>query len=290
MNLKIVWLPVCVWSGILSCAGLDWKRDIRVHCANDTVSANRILSELHSLSLPAGERVLSAAKSLAGIPYEAHTLESAEGEQLTLNLCSADCITFVEAALSLAKASGKNGCYWTDFARALENIRYRKGTLGDYSSRLHYVSEWATDNIYRGNLTDITPELGTDGFMTKSLSYMSRHPELYPALSDSVMLERIKSLEMGFCNYKIPFLRKESLSKKKTVSSLENGDIILFLTKDPDLDATHAGIIEMRNGVPHLVHASSIANKTIIEQRPLADYLRHEGRGCAGVRILRITD
>lgn len=290
MNLRNLLSALFVTAGILSCGAFDWSKDIRIHCQEDTVVINRYLTDLFSESQDPGERVLSAAMSLEGMTYKGGTLDEESTERLNINVCEGDCMTFVENSLALAKASMKKGSIWTDFSRMLENIRYRRGELGDYTSRLHYVSDWITDNVYRGNLRDVTAECGQDGFMTKSLSYMSRHPEQYPALADEAMLEKIKNLEMGFYNYKIPYIKKESLLKKRVTENLKSGDIIVFLSKDPDLDATHVGLISMENGTPYLLHASSAKGKVIKEKYPLGDYMKHEGRACPGVRIIRAEE
>lgn len=119
---------------------------------------------------------------------------------------------------------------------------------------------------------------------------MTLHPELYPALKDSLQYEKMKVLEMGFCNYRIPYLKKESVYKKKVTDTFENGDIIIFLTKDADLDASHIGLLEMRDGVPYVVHASQAEGKVTKMTAPLSDYFKHEGRNVAGYRIVRARD
>ena len=71
-------------------------------------------------------------------PYGAHTLEG-ETEALRVNLDSMDCTTFVETVAALAVTAREGRSSWQDFLYNLERIRYRQGTMRDYTSRLHYI-------------------------------------------------------------------------------------------------------------------------------------------------------
>ena len=132
--------------------------DMRFHCENDTNKINTLLNEgLKSNLKTSNELVVFYANKLLGTPYVAHTLEG-ETEQLTINIDELDCTTFVETLYALTRTTLSNRTSWRDYANNLESVRYRNGVIGDYSSRLHYISEWIINNSSRDNLKDITPD------------------------------------------------------------------------------------------------------------------------------------
>ena len=120
--------------------------DMRFHCSNDTSKINTLLQDgLKSNLKTANELVVFYANQLLNTPYVAHTLEG-DTEQLTINIDELDCTTFVETLYALTRSTLDNRTSWRDYANNLESIRYRNGVMGDYSSRLHYISEWIINN------------------------------------------------------------------------------------------------------------------------------------------------
>ena len=63
--------------------------------------------------------------------------------------------------------------------------------------------------------------------------------------------------------------------------------MVALTTNAQGLDVTHLGIIKLVNGVPHLMHASSKQKKVIIDDLPLADYLRRNRT--QGIRVIRLA-
>lgn len=258
-----------------------------MHCDKDRDKIKSILDSLCASDADAGKRVVAAARGFIGTPYKSSPLDSMP-DTFVIDACGLDCVTLVETSLALASASMKRNALWTDFPAALENLRYRGGNCNGYASRLHYFCDWISDNVYRDNITEITPMLDHEYFQTKTLDYMTKHSGQYPALKDSAALEKIRDLEAGFCNYKIPYVKKECLTKKNVRSMLASGDIMVFLTKESGLDCSHVGIIEMRGNDIYLLHASASKEKVTAEEKPLQAMLRNEYRNCPGIRILRI--
>ncbi|NOX18134.1 MAG: DUF1460 domain-containing protein, partial [Chlorobi bacterium] len=101
-------------------------------------------------SKPIGEAVVEIAKSFIGDEYQAHTLEKGEKETLVVHLTGFDCYTFIETSLALARLIKMNKTDFSDFEKEVKNLRYRNGELADYSSRLHYFSDWIFDMNKRG--------------------------------------------------------------------------------------------------------------------------------------------
>lgn len=231
-----------------------------------------------------GKIASEIGKRFLGIPYVAGTLEG-EPEMLTVNMEEMDCTTFIESVLAMTMTVENRRTSWRDFVYNLEQLRYRGGEMDGYGSRLHYISDWIVDNSHRGILQDVTDRVGKADHQVKTLDYMSRHRDAYPALKDETNYERIKSAEIGYRSHRYPYLKPSNLKN----AALLEGDVVAITTSMPGLDVTHMGIITMVDGTPHLLHASSKAGKVIIDPLPLTDYLRRN-RSNTGVRVIRLKD
>lgn len=251
--------------------------------STDTATITKILIEASNANLPVGETISFIGSKFIGKPYETNTLEG-DAEMLRINMDSFDCTTFVETVIALAKSALENRTSWHDFIFNLENIRYRNGKLDGYPSRLHYNCDWIANNIHRGNLTDVTERIGTYAIAVKTIDYMSANSSKYPALSSEANLNAIKSMETGYHNHRIPYIKTQNISK----ANIKTGDIIAITTALKNLDATHIGIAIMLNGKIHLLHASSKEGKVTISKFPLDEYLRRN-KTATGARIVRLT-
>ena len=261
---------------------------MRFHCENDTTKINSLLMEgLHSGLSDANELVCFYAHKLEGTPYVAHTLEG-ESEMLTINIDELDCTTFVETLYALVRTT-LNGRYsWRDYAGHLEDLRYRRGELGDYSSRLHYISDWIIDNSNRGNLVDITSDIGCVRYKIKNINFMSTHRDNYPSLVNDTIFEKIKNFEIGYRNHRFPYIKKESLNSKDVKSVVRRGDFVGLVTRIDGLDISHLGIVELdANGNIVLLDASSIGKKVMLEDVDLKHQLSKSPK-TEGVRFFRL--
>ena len=91
-------------------------------------------------------------------PYVRGTLDIKEVESLVINTDSVDCTTFVEyvlASLVSGRLPDKNDL---SYRSALQKIRYRNGTINDYSSRLHYFTDWINENQKNGFILEVTDQ------------------------------------------------------------------------------------------------------------------------------------
>lgn len=237
----------------------------------------------------ASQRVGWFGRQFIGTPYGAHTLEGDE-EMLTVNLDSIDCTTFVETAIALAHTSSENRLGWQDFVYNLRNMRYRNGDVNGYASRLHYICDWATDNIHRGLLADITPNSEKCKYMVRTIDFMSSHRNLYPSLSDSAEFAKIRAIEDGYRNHRFPYVKTVDLGYKPLLDMLREGDILAFVSNWKDLDVTHMGMLAKGDdGKLHVLHASSSNGKVEISNAPLQDFVRRNN-GWIGVRIFRLKE
>ena len=263
---------------------------MRFHCDQDTTRINQLLQEgiASGIKTP-NELVAFYADRLLGTPYVAHTLEGDE-ELLTINIDELDCTTFVETLYALARTT-MNGRYsWLDYAANLENVRYRNGEMGDYSSRLHYISEWILNNASRGNLKEVTPDLPHANYLIKTIDFMTNHKDSYRSLKDdSAMVEKIKGYEMALRNHRMPYLKKSWLGDKAVKAALRDGDFVGLVTKIEGLDISHLGIIHKDDkGEIYLLDASMSGGKVMLEQKNLRDHLSGSKSTCLGIRVFRI--
>ena len=265
------------------------QQQMRFHCSNDTTEINQLLADGAKSGLKKPNELMSFyAHKLIGRPYAAHTLE-AETEKLTINIDELDCTTFIESLYALARTTLNQRQSWRDYANQLESVRYHRGVIGDYSSRLHYISDWIIDNNSRGNLVEITADLPRVAYKVKTIDYMSSHRDQYPQLADSAVFEKIRDFERGFCNHRFPYIKKESLDAKDIVEELESGDIVAITTKTPGLDVSHLGIIEKKDKTLFLLDASSTGKKVQLETTDLKEMLRMQ-KNVYGIRVFRLQN
>ena len=260
---------------------------MRFHCDSDTTVINQLLAKGYESNITdANALVEFYARQLLGTPYVAHTLEGDE-EMLTINIHELDCLTFIETLYALTRATLEQRYSWRDFAANIENVRYRGGKMGDYSSRIHYMSEWIIDNNMRGNLKEITPDLPHADYMIKNIDYMTKHPDQYRQLkNDSVMVEKIRRYELR--NHRYPYLKRSWLNDKGVKAALRSGDFVSLVTKMEGLDVSHNGIIIVdEKGDPYLLDASMSGGKVMLEAKPLFKYLERS-KSNIGIRVYRM--
>ena len=267
-------------------------QQMRFHCDQDTLRINQLLQDgLASRLKTANELVAYYADRLLGTPYVAHTLEGDE-ERLTINIDELDCTTFIETLYALTRTTLTGRYSWRDYAANLENLRYRDGQMGDYSSRLHYISDWIVNNHARGNLVEVTADLPHATYMVKTIDFMTQHKDSYRSLKgDSAMVEKIRRFEMGYRNHRMPFLKKSWLGDKAVKAALRNGDFVGLVTKVEGLDISHLGIIHKDDkGEIYLLDASMSGGKVMLEKKNLRDHLSGNKSTCLGIRVFRIME
>ena len=260
---------------------------MRFHCESDTVLINELLKKGHDSGLNDANRLIEFyARQLLGTPYVAHTLESDE-EVLTVNIHELDCLTFIESLYALTRATLNQRLSWRDYAANIENVRYRGGEMGDYSSRIHYISEWIIDNHMRGNLVEVTPDLPHADYMVKNIDYMTKNPGQYRQLkNDTAMVEKIRRYELR--QHRFPYLKRSWLNDKDVKAALRSGDFISLVTKADGLDVSHNGIIIVDDkGDPYLLDASMSGGKVMLESKPLFKFLERSKTNI-GVRVFRM--
>jgi len=250
----------------------------------DSVILERVLKKLEpQKDLPVGELILLAGKEFMGAPYVAKTLEKGKEESLVINLREFDCTTFIENCLAIARVLKKKEHTFSSFADEVEKIRYRKGELNGYISRLHYFTEWIADNSKSGIVTDITAEIGGKEYPV-SLGFMSTHPQYYPQLkADSALIPKIAEIEEQVSNLIFYYIPKDELNS--FTSKIKDGDIAAITTNVKGLGISHVGFLVVKENKVRFLHASSDAKEVIITKETFSEYLN--GTKNTGTMIIR---
>jgi len=238
-----------------------------------------------------GKCALFYAKQFMNLPYVAHTLEIKDKEEhLAINLQSLDCTTLVENVSALTQTVFHGGKRWQDFLFWLRMLRYQDGIIKGYSSRNHYFSQWIQSGERQGLVKEIIPTNDLSVPMKLSLTYMSSHPDSYPLLKVN-MKERnlITEMEKRASGQTIRYIPKEKVGEsRKVLSQIKDGDIIAITTSKAGLDVSHVGFaVWGQDGKLHLLNASSIHKKVVLESMTLYDYMqKHSSQ--TGIRVIRL--
>ncbi len=230
------------------------------------------------------ETVISVGKSFLATPYVAKTLEIDPNESLVINLQGLDCTTFVENVIAFSLLLKNNKDDFDSYTNYLQKIRYKDGILDGYASRLHYFSDWISNNEQKGIIKDITGGIGGIE-LKKNINFMSAHRELYPFLKDDQNFNKIKKSEININKSHFCYLPKDQI--KDNESLINSGDIIAITTSIKGLDISHTGIaIRLKTGRIHLLHAST-KGEVLISEVPLATYLQ-KLKNNTGIMVSRI--
>ena len=231
-------------------------------------------------NLKTGDRIVRIALYFIDCPYVAGTLEADGPETLQVNFKGFDCMTFVENVLAFDNLIQSKNRDFESFKNELKKIRYRDGVLDNYTSRLHYTTDWIFNNQIKGVVKLV--ETGTNyPFFPLKVGYMSTHPEAYPPLQANPSFVSVMSEHEARIN-KLSFRYIPKRSAASCNGIIRNGDVIAITTNIAGLDFSHLGFaIKDNKGLVHLIHASSSTKKIVFSTETLYKYLagvsRHTG-------------
>ena len=231
------------------------------------------------------------AKQMMNLPYVAHTLEIKDREEhLAINLQSLDCTTLVENCCALALTTSHGSKSWKDYLSWLQKLRYDNGKIDGYKSRNHYFSQWIQSGTKQGLVKEVVPATNISVPMKLSLTYMSEHPQSYPLLKENMEERRlIAAMEKRVSGATVRYIPKEKVGgSKKVLSCIKDGDIIAITTRKKGLDIAHVGFaVWGKDGKLHLLNASSIHKKVVLEPMTLYEYMqKHSSQ--TGIRVIRL--
>lgn len=223
-------------------------------------------------TLGINERIPKIAAFFIGTPYKSNTLNVTLKELPVINLHELDCVTFVENVLALAFLEEYNNNAIPQFIANIIKLRYRNGEIIDYTSRLHYSSDWLYEMQKQHFLTDITQFAGGLPY-SRTINFMSANYTRYPQLvHDTTLLKKIKDIETTIKGRTYYYIPKGQIGK--ACNKIKNGDIILITTNIKGLDTSHLGFAWKKDGKTFLLHASSSGKKVMISQLPLQEYMQ----------------
>lgn len=251
----------------------------------DSIRIARLLQA--SAILPAdSSRALFFSEQFIGTPYVGGTLDVQNSkEDLIVCLDKLDCTTFVETVAALVLCDKEHSHDYESFKRNLTRIRYRNGQRNGYLSRLHYFSEWITDNERKGIVKEYTTTISTHTWPV-TLNFMSQHPDAYPTLKAfPALIEELKTLEAPWASYDMPYIPKSRLRETPEELPIRNGSILALTTTISGLDVTHVGFAYWIGEELHLLHASSQKGKVILDPITLFDYQKNK-KTHTGIRVI----
>jgi len=253
----------------------------------------RVVQILEKASGERGDenRMIYFGRQFLGVPYVAHTLENGEKEHLIVNVHGLDCTTFVETVTALSICDARGERTFAGFCKWLEKLRYRDGRMTDYTSRLHYFTWWGEDNEKLGLVRCVDEGSVFAATQTVDVYYMTKFPNYYKHLKGNrEFVRRIGEYERETKGRKYRYIPKRMLNMRQSsaLGVIEDGDIISMLTSKAGLDTQHIGIAFWKNGRLHLMHASSMYGKVVMDETTFYDY-EMKVRSHVGVRVYRAT-
>jgi len=239
-------------------------------------------------ALPIGELIGRIALELKDTPYVGFTLEvSKDAEYCVINLKGLDCVTFFEDALCMARMLKRGKSAPADLIDEVRFTRYRGGKMGDFTTRLHYTTDWFVDNEQKGVVKVLTPELpGAEPF-TQKVGIMSQHPENYRQLAaHPELLSRIRLAEEKINERSLKYLPMEKLEAAEHL--LQTGDIVGVSTTAEGIDIAHTGLcIKDEQGIVHFMNASSSRRNMRVTLEPEISKCLNWSSKLTGVMIAR---
>ena len=253
----------------------------------DSVKICQLLSQAnHETS------VLWLARQFLGVPYVAHTLEINDDERLVVNTRQLDCTTFVETVTALKLCAQADKHSFADYLNVLRQLRYRKGKMAGYTSRLHYFTDWIRDKAEMQLVTDVQqPNPPFSAVQTVQVDYMSTHPNAYKALkANAALVPEIRAQEQSLTGMKVRYIPKRSVRNNALLRKVvKDGDILAITCNKKGLEIAHLGFAVWRKDGLHLLNASMIHKKVVEEPMTLYQYLqRHKTH--TGIRVVRINN
>jgi hypothetical protein len=281
-------LLFALWLIPAAAAGAD--KEAVTYQKKDSVTVCRLLAA--SRQLPRGTNLqLFFARKFLGLPYVAHTLEINDDERLVVNTRQLDCTTLVENVTALTLCAQRGQYTWRDYLRTLTAMRYRNGKITDYTSRIHYFTEWITANTKEGIVTEIqSPNPPFSAVQQVSVSFMSNHPKSYKALRNHPeYVADIKKMEQQVSGQRFRYIPKTAVRNHAQLrKAVKDGDIIAITCRKKGLDIAHLGFAVWKEGKLHLLNASQLRGQVVEEPKILYEYLQ-EHPTHTGIRIIRIN-
>lgn len=255
------------------------------HCPQDSVRVMELVAAA-SKAQEYGDRVVAAAKALEGVPFAPAADNDSIGS-IVIRLDSLNQREFIYMTLAAAKTAQLSHPNLRDFEKNLENISRKKGEDNGFASQFLYGADWIVDNVYRGNIQELTDYPTVGSYRTKTLDYVTRHQDQFPAMSNPDVADKVRVAEYGYRSHRLPHKKKHTINDKEMKTLLAPGDIIIMSPMDEDFDIYDIGIVTIENEQPTLIHISREKGVVVTDPYPLPRLFKIEGQYFYGYRWLR---
>jgi hypothetical protein len=224
--------------------------------------------------------ILYAGKLQQGLPYVAGQLDKPEVEQLLVTAGGVDCVLLIENAVAAAFTVKSGMPTFDQYKKQLALLRYRNGIVDGFGSRKHYFSEWLLDLVSAGTMTWVRFE---NTAPLQKITFMSGKPEAYPKMKTGSDKSGILLAEEKINKAGLTYLPKSELSGQ--IDTLEDGDVIGFVTTIGGLDVSHTAFFIREKGQPTFLHAST-KGSVMIEPAGLIPYVSSR-KSLSGIIVAR---
>ncbi len=244
---------------------------------------NGLNRRLEGKDLSFGDLVIEIGRRFLHAPYKTGTLEAGGKKKLVVNFTQFDCFTFLETVLALAKCAVQGRITVREFRRVLQFIRYRSGIITDYSSRLHYFTDWLWNSRQKKVVQDTSILLGGEP-RRKKINYMTAHRASYPGLKSENEFQKMLIVEKNLSRKTFCVIKKNKVTLQE--GKIKTGDIVAFVTEQEGLDVAHVGFAYWQGKNLHLLHASSKEGGVVISKKTFVTYLK-QNKKFTGIIVAR---
>jgi hypothetical protein len=192
-----------------------------------------------------GPVMQAVGRHFRGRPYRTGTLDAPTTETLVARFDGFDCVTFVETALALARGAQASDTTYAGFARRLAEQRYRGGGPVGYCGRLHYFTEWITNNAKRGHVRRLGAQLEGRP-LRDTLDFMSTHRSAYDRFAtDDSLFACVQGMETRLRAQQrrdpVRYVPQDSI--RAVYDQLQAGDVVALVSSIDGLDVAHTGLV-----------------------------------------------
>ena len=188
------------------------------------------------------ERMDFISRALLGVRYQANTLIGGprRPERFVVRDDAFDCVTFCEFVLAAALARD-----YGEFETVLRTVRYEHGKVV-WAERNHYFAEWCRRAVENGICAPV-------------------------AMPDTVTID--KTVHWGNQGRRqVSIAGVPSASLLANGELLANGDVIGFVSRRPDLDFFHTGLVIFEDDGALMLRSAAQSRRRVIDE-PMARFL-----------------
>ncbi|HKS65044.1 MAG TPA: N-acetylmuramoyl-L-alanine amidase-like domain-containing protein [Xanthobacteraceae bacterium] len=204
--------------------------------ARERPSIGRLIAQASALPT-AAERMALISRGLLGVRYRANTLIGGprRKEVFVTRDDAFDCVTFCEVVLAAALARDL-----PEFETVLRRIRYRHGEVR-WDERNHYFADWTRRAVENNICRPV-------------------------AMEPSATIEKtVNWRHLGKRQVSLTAVPRGTLIANKSL--LASGDVIGFVSRRPNLDFYHTGLIAFGKGGEVMLRHASRSRGRVVDDR-----------------------